>query len=122
MGTETMKLHNKNGVVIHVNLSTVDSVRDLGKDAKTCFLNIGSIEVEVTGKAKAVAKQLEKARGHDVPVVPTVPVPTFDIGGEGSFARVENIADGPFDTETGLATGPGDEVPPPGDEPGMMGT
>ncbi len=117
---ETIQLKNRHGVVININLSTVDSVRNLGRNADVCFLNIGPVEIEVMGKAKAVAKKIEKARGYLVPLVGASDIDR--VGGEGSFARVENMADGPFDTETGLATGPGDEIPPPGEEPGMMGT
>jgi len=124
---ETIQLKNKHGVIININLNSVDSVRDLGKEADTSFVNIGPVEIEVKGKAKGVAKQIAKARGHEVPII-TSPV----ISGDGEpLAFRENLADGPFDTETGLAT---DTAPPPefeignasgdipDDEKGMMGT
>jgi hypothetical protein len=111
---ETIQLKNRHGVVININLSTIDSVCDLGKSSKTCFLNIGSVQVEVMGTAKAVANKIGKERGHVVGIVH----PPARKGQP--IEQKETMADGPFDTETGRISageelrimGLGDDLPP----------
>lgn len=136
----TVMMKNRQGVIVHVNPENVEKVVG-SKGGELCTLRIGIVEILIQGSADKVAAELNREAGKKERKVPfefvkpsdsvQVPAPTPEEIEEDERARaaasstaiiasglVDGDGAGGFDGETGLAAGPGDVSPPPGQEPG----